>query len=297
MAASAARAFSSGASTGTREAIELRDKDPKRYGGKGVRNAAKNVNETIAPALHGADAESQAAAGARLREMDRTENKAELGANAILGVSLVIARAVADSAGLPLYRCLAPNLGANVEAVEFILKAIERAGLKPGQDIMVALDPAASEFVEDGHYVFRKSDKSRRLVGDDVFVTSPKIIRKGVQEGVANAVLINLNQIGTVTETLDAIAEARAGGYGTMVSHRSGETSDDVIADVTVPQARANSRPAPLAAPSGWRSTTSSCASRRKRARRPATLVRSRSRSPAEVRAVESAHDCHFRGR
>ena len=343
----------SGASTGTREAIELRDKDPKRYGGKGVRKAVQNVNEIIAPALHDADAESQAAIDARLIELDGTENKANLGANAILGVSMAVARAVADSADLPLYRYLggvdarllpapmfnvlnggahadnsvdpqefmivpvgapnfaealrwgaetyhalkatlkqagygtavgdeggfAPNLKANVEAVEFILKAIERAGLKPGKDIVIALDPAASEFFEGGHYVFRKSDKSRRtpeqmvefwedwvrqfpiwciedgmaeqdwagwkliterlggkiqLVGDDVFVTNPKIIRKAVQDGIANAALIKLNQIGTVTETLDAIAEARVGGYGIMVSHRSGETSDDFIADFTV---------------------------------------------------------------
>jgi len=343
----------SGASTGTREAIELRDKDPKRYGGKGVRKAVQNVNEIIAPALHDMDAESQAAVDARLCELDGTENKANLGANAILGVSMAVARAVADSAGLPLYRYLggvdarllpapmfnvlnggahadnsvdpqefmivpvgapnfaealrwgaetyhalkatlkqagygtavgdeggfAPNLKANVEAVEFILKAIERAGFQPGTDIVIALDPAASEFFEDGHYVFRKSDKSRRtpeqmvafwedwvrqfpiwcledgmaeqdwegwkliterlgskiqLVGDDVFVTNPRIIRKAVQESIANASLIKLNQIGTVTETLDAIAEARAGGYGIMVSHRSGETPDDFIADFTV---------------------------------------------------------------
>jgi enolase len=343
----------SGASTGTREAIELRDQDPARYGGKGVRKAVQNVNEIIAPALCDMDAECQAAVDARLCQLDGTENKANLGANAILGVSMAVARAVAESAELPLYRYLggvdarllpvpmfnvlnggahadssvdfqefmiapvgapnfaealrwgaetyhalkatlkkagygtaigdeggfAPNLKANVEAVELILRAIERAGLKPGSDIVIALDPAASEFFEDGFYVFRKSDGSRltpaqmvdfwenwvrqfpiwsiedgmaeqdwegwrliterlggriQLVGDDVFVTNPRIIRKAVQEGIANAALIKLNQIGTVTETLEAIAEARAGGYGIMVSHRSGETPDDFIADFTV---------------------------------------------------------------
>ena len=346
-------AVPSGASTGSREAIELRDGDPQRYSGKGVSRAVANVNDTIASALLGAEAADQEAIDARLCSLDGTENKERLGANAILGVSLAVARASAHSVGLPLYRYLggvdarllpvpmfnvlnggvhadnsvdlqefmiapvgapsfcealrmgaetyhalkatlkekgygtavgdeggfAPNLKANVEAVECILHAIERAGLRPGEDIVLALDPAASEFFDDGVYVFRKSDQSRRsaaemiafyeewvrqfpilsiedglaegdwegwqllterlgnriqLVGDDIFVTNPAIIHRAVDEKIANAALIKLNQIGTVTETLAAMAEARAGGYGTVISHRSGETPDDFIADLAV---------------------------------------------------------------
>lgn len=346
-------AVPSGASTGSREAIELRDGDLRRYGGKGVGCAVAHVNDTLTSALLGADAVDQEAIDARLCSLDGTENKKRLGANAILGVSLAVARASANSADVPLYRYLggvdaqllpvpmfnvlnggvhadnsvdlqefmiapvgapsfrealrmgtetyhalkatlkekgygtavgdeggfAPNLKANVEAVEFILRAIERVGLRPGKDVVLALDPAASEFFDDGVYVFRKSDQSCRsaaemiafyeewvrqfpilsiedglaegdwagwkllterlgsriqLVGDDIFVTNPAIIRRAVDQGIANAALIKLNQIGTVTETLAAMAEARAGGYGTVISHRSGETSDDFIADLAV---------------------------------------------------------------
>jgi enolase len=343
----------SGASTGSREALELRDKDPKRFGGKGVLEAIRHVTQTIAPALMGFDAGDQAALDTKLIALDGTENKSKLGANAMLGVSLAAAQASASSARLPLYRYLggvdarllpvpmfnvlnggvhadnsvdpqefmiapvgattfrealrmgsetyhalksvlkgkgygttvgdeggfAPNLKANVEAVEVILAGIEKAGLRPGRDVVLALDPAASEFYEDGFYVFKKSDRSRRtaadmvafyeewvrqfpiwsiedglaeddsagwklmterlgkkiqLVGDDNFVTNPKIIRQAVEQGIANAALIKLNQIGTVTETLAAMSEARAGGYGTVISHRSGETTDDFIADFAV---------------------------------------------------------------
>ena len=343
----------SGASTGSREALELRDGDKRRYGGKGVLKAVANVNEVLAPALVGTEASNQAALDARMRALDGTENKDRLGANAILGVSMAAARAVADDEMMPLYRhlggkgaCLlpvpmlnvlnggahadtsvdfqefmiapvgapsfrealrwgaecyqalkatlksrgygtavgdeggfAPSLRANVEAIEVILAAIEAAGLKAGKDVVLALDPAASEFYEDGAYVFAKSDKSRKtsaemvefwadwvrqypiwsiedglaeqdwdgwkllterlgrtiqLVGDDIFVTNPAIVRRAIEKGVANSVLIKLNQIGTVTETLDAMAVARSAGYGTVISHRSGETSDDFIADFTV---------------------------------------------------------------
>ena len=343
----------SGASTGSREALELRDGDKKRFGGKGVAKAVGNVNDAIAPAVRGLDASDQAALDAKLLALDGTANKDKLGANAILGVSMAAARASAVSAGLPLYRYLggiqatllpvpmlnvlnggahadnsvdfqefmiapvgapsfreamrwaaevyqalkstlkakglgtgvgdeggfAPNLKANVEAVEVILAGIEKAGLAPGKDVVLALDPAASEFFEDGVYVLAKSDGSRKssaemvafwadwvrqypiwliedglaeqdwagwklltetlggeinLVGDDIFVTNPAIVREAIAKGVANSVLIKLNQIGTVTETLQCMREARAAGYGTVVSHRSGETPDDFIADFTV---------------------------------------------------------------
>ena len=345
-------AVPSGASTGSREALELRDGDKKRYGGKGVLRAVANVNETLYPALKGSDASDQAALDKRMCGFDGTANKDKLGANAILGVSMAVARAAAASAGKPLYQHLggsaadllpvpmfnimnggahadnsvdfqefmiapvgapsfaealrmgaetyhalksilkgkgystaigdeggfAPNLKANVEAVEVILLGIEKAGLKPGKDVAIALDPAASEFYEDGAYLFRKSDGSRhssvemvafwedwvrqfpiwgiedglaeddwkgwqlmtermgkiQLVGDDIFVTNPAIIRRAVAEKVGNAVLIKLNQIGTLTKTLEAIAIARAAHYGIVVSHRSGETPDDFIADLTV---------------------------------------------------------------
>jgi len=343
----------SGASTGSREALELRDGDTKRFGGKGVAKAVGNVNDAIAPAVRGLDASDQAALDAKLLALDGTANKDKLGANAILGVSMAAARASAVSAGLPLYRYLggvqatllpvpmlnvlnggahadnsvdfqefmiapvgapsfreamrwaaevyqalkstlkakglgtgvgdeggfAPNLRANAEAVEVILAGIEKAGLAPGKDVVLALDPAASEFFEDGVYVLAKSDGSRKssaemvafwadwvrqypiwliedglaeqdwagwklltetlggeikLVGDDIFVTNPAIVREAIAKGVANSVLIKLNQIGTVTETLQCMREARAAGYGTVVSHRSGETPDDFIADFTV---------------------------------------------------------------
>jgi enolase len=343
-------AVPSGASTGSREAIELRD-GGSRYKGKGVSNAVGHVNTAIAGALVGKDAADQAGLDGLLCQLDGTENKGKFGANAILGVSMAVRRAVAVSSGTPLYRHLgpgttlpvpllnvlnggahadnsvdlqefmiapvgapsfseamrwgaevyqalksllkkrglttavgdeggfAPNFKANVEAVEVLLEAIAIAGLRPGQDIVLALDVAASEFHKDGAYVFKKSDGSRRttdemiafwadwvrqfpiasiedglgeddwagwqkltqelggkvqLVGDDVFVTNPKILARGIAENVGNAVLVKLNQIGTLTETLDAIKMAQGAGYATIISHRSGETSDDFIADLAV---------------------------------------------------------------
>jgi enolase len=346
-------AVPSGASTGSREAVELRDGDKACFGGKSVLKAVAHVNQEICKAVVGLPATDQAGLDAVLCALDGTENKAKLGANAILGVSLAVARAAAASADQPLYRYLggagarllpvpmfnvlnggvhadssvdpqefmiapvgapsftaavqmaaetyqalkatlkkkkystavgdeggfAPNLRSNVEAVEVILEAIGAAGLKAGKDIVLALDPAASEFFEDGHYVFRKSDGSKRtpaqmvayweewvrqypilsiedglaenddegwrliterlggriqLVGDDNFVTNPKLIGKAITEGVANAALIKLNQIGTLTETFAAIQLSQRAAYGTVISHRSGETSDDFIADLAV---------------------------------------------------------------
>jgi enolase len=343
----------SGASTGTREAVELRDGDKSRYGGKGVTRAVAFVNQEIQAVVAGLPARDQRGLDRTLCALDGTETKARLGANAILGVSLAVARAAAESAGEPLYRYLggsdahllpvpffnvlnggvhadnsvdpqefmiapagaatfaeavrmaaetyqalkktlkargystgvgdeggfAPNLKSNVEAVEVILEAIHAAGLQAGKDIVLALDPAASEFFEDGAYVFKKSDRSKRtpaemvayweewthkypivsiedglaegdevgwklitdrlggkiqLVGDDYLVTNPRLIRKAVADGVCNAVLIKLNQIGTLSETFDAIKEAQRGSYGAMISHRSGETTDDFIADLAV---------------------------------------------------------------
>ncbi|MCL5966656.1 MAG: phosphopyruvate hydratase [Deltaproteobacteria bacterium] len=343
----------SGASTGTREAVELRDGDPKAYLGKGVLKAVRNVNKVIAPKVVGLDAAGQAALDRTMIALDGTENKGKLGANAILGVSMAAARAAAEACGLPLYQYLggvngrtlpvpqmnilnggshadnnvdiqefmvmpvgaksfsealrmgaetfhnlkkvlkgkglntnvgdeggfAPLLKSNVEAIEVILEAIGKAGYKPGRDIAIALDPAASEFGEKGKYVFKKSDGSTRdaagmvkfyenlcrqypilsiedgfseddwdgwkmftqamgkkiqIVGDDVFVTNPRILEKGIADGVANSVLIKLNQIGTVTETLDAIEMARKAGWTAVVSHRSGETEDTTIADLVV---------------------------------------------------------------
>ena len=346
-------AVPSGASTGTREAVELRDVDARRYGGKGVLHAVAHVNLEIANTLVGTPADDQAAIDAALCVLDGTDDKSWLGANAILGVSLAVARAVAASRGVSLFQHLggpnanllpvpmfnvlnggvhadnsidvqefmiapvgaasfrealrmgaetyqalkatlkkegygtavgdeggfAPNLKANAEAIEVIVKAIGHAGLRPGVDVVLALDPAASEFFEDGAYVFRKSDKSRRtsdemialyeqwigqypiwsiedglaeqdwdgwksltaqlgsriqLVGDDNFVTNPTIIRRAIAEHIGNAALIKLNQIGTLTETLAAIEVAHSAGYGTVISHRSGETTDDFIADLSV---------------------------------------------------------------
>jgi enolase len=343
----------SGASTGTREAVELRDGDPKRYLGKGVTKAVQNVNKGIAPKLIGLDAVEQVRIDRLLVGLDGTENKGKLGANAILGVSMAVARAAADACGLPLYRYLggvggcslpvpmmnilnggshadnnvdiqefmampvgaksfsealrmgvetfhhlkkvlkgkklntnvgdeggfAPSLRSNAEAIEVILEAIVQAGYKPGKDICIALDAAASEFGEKGKYVFRKSDGSKRdaaqmvkfyedlcrqypilsiedgfseddwdgwkmfteamgkkiqIVGDDLFVTNPKILRKGIERGVANSILIKLNQIGTVTETIESIEMAKRAGWTAVVSHRSGETEDSTIADLVV---------------------------------------------------------------
>jgi enolase len=342
----------SGASTGSREALELRDGDPKRYGGKGVLRAVKNVNGPIADELKGADARDQALIDKILIEADGTPDKSRFGANAILGVSVACAKAAAEASGLPLYRYLggadaillpvpmmnvinggvhadnrldpqefmicpagfstfaealragaetfhalkallkkkglstgvgdeggfAPDLSSAREAIELVLAGIESAGYKPGKDIFLALDPAASEFFKKGKYVLSGEGKSlstsqmidfwaglvsdypiasiedglaeadwegwkemtKRLgekiliVGDDVFVTNPTILSRGIEEGVANALLVKLNQIGTVSETLDAVGLAMRSGYKTIISHRSGETSDDAIADFSV---------------------------------------------------------------
>lgn len=344
----------SGASTGENEAIELRDGDKKRYNGKGVLKAVANVNEIIAPALHGCDATRQQEIDDRMIQLDGTDNKGKLGANAILSVSMAVARASAHAAGVPLYRYLggisarvvpipmmnvmnggahaessldiqefmifpigapsftealrygaetfhalkkllskagyatgvgdeggfAPSLkGSAEEALDFIVKAIETAGYKPGKQIAIALDSAASEFYEEGKYHFARSTgekktseqmvdyyeklaskypiisiedgvgerdlkgwqliteklgKKMQLVGDDVFVTNPKIFQKGIEDHVANSILIKLNQIGTVTETLRTIDIARSAGYRAVISHRSGETEDSFIADFAV---------------------------------------------------------------
>ena len=344
-------AVPSGASTGSREALELRDQDPKRYQGKGVSKAVANVNETIAGHLVGEDADDQAYIDHLLIDLDGTPNKKNLGANAILGVSIALAKAAAEAHVLPLYRYLggagaktlpvplmnvinggahadnnldiqefmivpvgagsfaealrmgsevfhtlkkllrekglvtavgdeggfAPNLGKNAEALEFLIKAIEKAGYRPGEDVALALDVAASELYREGSYTLdgRKGLDARamtqylaglverfpivsiedglsesdwegwkhlteslggaiQLVGDDVFVTNPEILRRGIEESVANSILVKLNQIGTLTETLDAIEMARRAAYTTVISHRSGETEDTTIADLAV---------------------------------------------------------------
>jgi len=344
----------SGASTGEHEALELRDGDKKRYLGKGVLKAVDNVNKIIAPALIGQDATLQSRLDQLMISMDGTKNKAKLGANALLGVSMAIARAAAEAHGLPLYRYIggvkasvlpvpmmnivnggahadnnvdlqefmimpagaaslpdavrmgaevfhnlkkilhdngygtavgdeggfAPNLKSNQEAIEMILKAIEAAGYKPGDQVAIALDAASSEFFDKkGNYVFKKSDKSVKsaadmvqlyaewvkkypivsiedglaeddwdgwqiltrelgkkvqLVGDDLFVTNTERLAHGMGMGVANAILIKVNQIGTLTETLDAINLARKASYGIVISHRSGESEDTFIADLAV---------------------------------------------------------------
>ncbi|HUU27207.1 MAG TPA: phosphopyruvate hydratase [archaeon] len=346
-------AVPSGASTGEFEAVELRDGDKGRYLGKGVKKAVENVNEEIAPHIIGLDATYQAKIDKMLCELDGTENKGKLGANAILGVSLAVAKAAAEYSGLPLYQYIggvnakvipvpmmnilnggkhaannvdlqefmvmptgassfsealrigaevfhslkkvlsakgystgvgdeggfAPDLKSNEEAVEVILEAIEKAGYKAGLDVHLALDPASSEFYENGKYVFSKSDGSVRsseqmvafyadwvkkypiisiedglaeddwggwkllnaklgkkiqLVGDDLFVTNTKRLNRGISEGSANSILIKLNQIGTLTETLEAIQMAKQAGYTCVISHRSGETEDTTIADLAV---------------------------------------------------------------
>ena len=345
-------AVPSGASTGKREALELRDKRAKRYGGKGVRKAVSNVLKEIAPSMLGMDAADQRTLDAHMIELDGTSNKSKLGANALLGVSMAAARAAANADGLPLYRSLgginarylplpmmniinggahaansldiqefmilpagaknfsqavqmgaetfhalkkllkneglstgvgdeggfAPDLNANEDAIKFIMQAIEAAGYKPGRDIGIALDAAASEFYKGGKYGLLSENKkltptemidyyedlidrypilsiedglaeqdwkgwrqmtdrlegSIQIVGDDIFVTNPKILSKGIEEGIANSILIKLNQIGTVSETLDAITMANHAGYTTVISHRSGETEDAFIADLVV---------------------------------------------------------------
>lgn len=346
-------AVPSGASTGTHEALELRDGDRGRYGGKGVLKAVEHVNKEIAQALSGLDALNQSRVDQAMIEFDGTTNKTKLGANAILGVSLALARAAADSVKSSLYRYLggatarvlpvpmfnilngglhanwqgtdlqefmiapvgaptfrealrwgsevyhslknvlkevgystgvgdeggfSPALKKNSDALELILKAVEKAGYRPGEHIAIALDPASSGFYEDGYYHLRtegrkvnsvemvemytewvkkypiivledglaeddwngwkllnqKLGDKIELVGDDLFVTNVKRIERGIAENVANAVLIKLNQIGTLTETISAIEMARKAGWGAMVSHRSGETVDTFIADFTV---------------------------------------------------------------
>jgi enolase len=343
----------SGASTGEREAIELRDGDKEKYVGKGVLKAIGNVNGEIADAVANFDATDQRGLDHKMIELDGTENKGRLGANAILSVSMAAARAAANSYGIPLYRYLggagantlptpmmnilnggahadnnvdfqefmvmpvgapsfsealrwgvevfhtlkgvlkkrgyntavgdeggfAPSVKSNVEAIEVVLEAIQQAGYKPGEEIAIALDPAASEFYQDGKYVFKKSDKSSKsseemvrfwakwandypivsledglaendwagwalltkelgskiqLVGDDLFVTNVSIFKEGIEKGIANSILIKLNQIGTVSETLDAIDLGRRNGYTSVISHRSGETEDTFIADLAV---------------------------------------------------------------
>jgi enolase len=346
-------AVPSGASTGEHEAVELRDGDTRRYLGKGVLKAVKNVNGAIAGALANMDAAEQRALDRKMSELDGTENKGRLGANAILAVSMAAARASAAAFSQPLYRYLggaganilptpmmnilnggahadnnvdfqefmvmpvgatsfsaalrwgveifhtlkgvlkkrgyntavgdeggfAPSVKSNVEAIEVVLEAITQAGYKPGAQVAIALDPAASEFYQDGKYVFKKSDKTAKssddmvrfwakwakdypmvsledglseddwdgwqnltkelggkiqLVGDDLFVTNVKFLQEGIDKDVANSILIKVNQIGTVSETLDAIDLARRNEYTSIISHRSGETEDTFIADLAV---------------------------------------------------------------
>ncbi|BBB32494.1 enolase [Thermotomaculum hydrothermale] len=345
-------AIPSGASTGTREAVELRDGDKERFNGKGVLKAVQNVEEVIAPELIGIDCREQVLIDELMIELDGTKNKSRLGANAILGVSLACAKAAAEYSELPLFKYLggsqarllpvpmmnvlnggvhadnrvdvqefmivpagaptfsealrygaevfhslkkvlkakgystsvgdeggfAPDLKSNEEALMLIVEGIEKAGYKPGEDVFIALDPAASEFFKDGKYhldstgdiltseqlidlyeewvkkypIFsiedglaesdwdgwkiltdRLGDKIQ-LVGDDIFVTNPEIFQEGIEKGIANSILIKLNQIGTLTETVNTIKMAKLNGYTSVVSHRSGETEDTTIADFAV---------------------------------------------------------------
>ena len=343
-------AVPSGASTGAFEAVERRDGDKGRYQGKGVQDAVDAVNDIIAPELIDEDASDQRRIDEIMIELDGTPNKGKLGANAILGVSLAVAKAAAESAGLPLYRYLggpnahilpvpmmnilnggshadtnvdiqefmiaplgaptfrdalrwgaevyhtlkavirerglstglgdeggfAPNLSSNAAALDLIIEAIEKAGFKPGTDVALALDVASSEFFKDGLYQFEGEGRSTdymvtyyeklirdyplvsiedplsedewdawtaltaeigdrvQLVGDDLFVTNPERLRKGIELHAANALLVKVNQIGSLTETLDAVEEAHRNGYRSMTSHRSGETEDTTIADLAV---------------------------------------------------------------
>jgi len=342
----------SGASTGSREAVELRDGDKKRYLGKGVLKAVNNVNAVISPKILGMDPKNQKEIDCLMIELDGTENKAKLGANAILGVSIAIAKAAAINEGLPIYKylggqdairipipffnilnggkhadnnvdiqefmiapigapsfkealryasetyhCLksvlkskvlntsvgdeggfAPNLSSNEEAIQVIITAIEKAGYKPDKDISIVLDPAASEFYQDGKYLLKADNrkltseemvgyyenliskypiiciedalaendwdgwkvltgrlgKKIQLTGDDIFVTNAKILAEGIKQGIGNSVLIKLNQIGTITETLETVALAKKSNYTCLFSHRSGETEDSFLADITV---------------------------------------------------------------
>lgn len=346
-------AVPSGASTGEREALELRDGDAARYLGKGVLTAVDNVNSQIADQIIGMDATDQAEIDARMIELDGTEFKSNLGANAILGVSLAVAKAAAESLGLPLYRYIggvnarelplpmmnilnggahadnnvdiqefmimpvgapdfttalrmgaeifhslksvlkkkgyntavgdeggfAPNLSSNEEALQVIMEAIEKAGYKPGDDVLLALDVASSELYKEGMYILENEKSPQKtadqlidfyedlvnrypivsiedgmaendwegwkkitdrlgdrvqLVGDDLFVTNAKTLQEGIDKGVANSILVKLNQIGTLTETLDAIETAKRAGYTAVISHRSGETEDTTLADLAV---------------------------------------------------------------
>ena len=318
-------AVPSGASTGTLEALELRDGDKKRYKGKGVRKAVAAVNGEISDALLGFEAEDQVKLDQALIDLDGTKNKAKLGANAILGVSLATAKAAADAANMPLYRYVggvnahilpvpmmniinggqhannkldiqefmimpvaaenmaeairigaeifhelkhrlsedgyntavgdeggfAPNFSKADEALSYIMKAVEGAGYKAGKDIMLALDVAASEFYHDGKYVYIEDPmaeddhigwkeitdllgKKIQIVGDDLFVTNPVILAEGIEKGLANALLVKVNQIGTLTETLQAVQLAHRSGYRAILSHRSGETEDATIAHLAV---------------------------------------------------------------
>jgi enolase len=341
----------SGASTGVHEAVELRDADPKRYGGKGVTRAVENVTGEIATRLRGFDLLDQKGLDTALIDLDGTPNKGRLGANAILGTSLAAAHAAAQAKGVPLYRYLgadattlplpmanilnggahadtsvdlqefmvcpvgaptfaeairavaevyqalkkvlkgqglatavgdeggfAPNLSSNEDALKLILEGIKQAGYEPGRDVAIALDPAASEFYQDGKYTLKGEGRSLdaaalvdlysewaarypivsiedgmaeddwdgwrvltdtlgskvQLVGDDLFVTNVKRLKQGIDKGVANSLLVKVNQIGTLTETLDAIDMARQAGYSSVISHRSGETEDTTIADLAV---------------------------------------------------------------
>jgi enolase len=346
-------AVPSGASTGEREALELRDGDKSRYLGKGVLKAVDNVNDVIADQVIGMEATDQVGVDKKMLELDGTDFKSSLGANAILGVSLAVAKAAADEAGLPLYQYIgganakelplpmmniinggahadnnvdiqefmimpagapnfrealrmgaeifhalkgvlkskgyntavgdeggfAPNLKSNEEALEVIMEAIEKAGYKPGDDVLLALDVASSELYKDGVYTLENEPEPKKsadqlidfyenlvnkypiisiedgmaendwdgwkkltdrlgkriqIVGDDLFVTNPAILKEGIQKGLANSILIKLNQIGTLTETLDAIEMAKRAGYTTVISHRSGETEDTTLADLAV---------------------------------------------------------------
>ncbi|MDY6951170.1 MAG: phosphopyruvate hydratase, partial [Thermodesulfobacteriota bacterium] len=346
-------AIPSGASTGTREALELRDRRKKRYGGKGVAKAVSNVMKVIAPKVRGLDASDQPGLDRCLIDLDGTANKSVLGANAILGVSLAAARAAAGALKMPLYRYIggmsasllpvplmnvinggahaannldiqefmivplgardfaesirmgaetfhqlktvlkkgghhvavgdeggfAPNLESNEEAIRYIMIGIEKAGYKPGRDIALAVDAAANEFFHKGKYVLAGEGKKGmnakamidyyehlidnypiisiedglaeqdwpgwemmterleskiQIVGDDIFVTNPRIFQKGIDRGIANAILVKLNQIGTLTETLETVEMAQEAGYETIISHRSGETEDTFIADLAV---------------------------------------------------------------
>ena len=346
-------AVPSGASTGEREALEMRDGDESRYLGKGVLKAIDNVNNEIADEVIGMDADDQVGIDMKMIELDGTEYKSKLGANAILGVSLAVAKAAAEEAGLPLYKYIgganarelpvpmmniinggahadnnvdiqefmimpagagsfkealrmgaeifhalkvvlkgkgyntavgdeggfAPNLKSNEEALEVIMEAIVKAGYKPGEDVLLALDVASSELFKNGKYTLENETqkvktpvemvdfyenlvnkypiisiedgmaendwdgwklltdrlgKRIQIVGDDLFVTNPKILKEGIQKGIANSILIKLNQIGTLTETLEAIEMAKRAGYTTVISHRSGETEDTTLADLAV---------------------------------------------------------------